>query len=97
MLLMLPLLLPPPAPLLLVVVRGGGGGGAGGGGTHKAVFAQLANELYATQRTVHDYYAELCAKYGHFVSCNHYYRATDPVLQASIFDAIRGPRSEYDA
>lgn len=54
------------------------------------MFAQLANEIYARGSTIHDYYAELCEKYGHFVSCNHYYRATDKVSKVRVLAVVDG-------
>lgn len=61
----------------------------------QAVFSEFANEVYAEGSTVQDYYKKLCDTYGHFVSCNHYYRASEKVQgiftldQSLLFNSSR--------
>ncbi|TYZ63927.1 hypothetical protein PybrP1_009500 [[Pythium] brassicae (nom. inval.)] len=54
-----------------------------------AVFAELAVQLAKTQTTVKQHLDALYAKYGHYVTQNHYVKCYDPATTDAIFARLR--------
>lgn len=54
-----------------------------------AVFAEMANQLYAKNMTVAQHMTTLYDTYGHFISRQGYVVVPDPSLTVAIFDRLR--------
>jgi len=53
------------------------------------VFSEIAEECYASGRTIHEYLTELMEENGYHITYNKYYKIKDLSLMPSIFDSIR--------